>query len=58
MIKDERKTDEQDIDEPATVAGPSSFEEELKDYNKTNDQDVIENLPESHPEPSPTKSLS
>lgn len=42
-------------DEPATLPGPASYEEELKDYSKTNDEDLIDNMPDNHPEPSPTK---
>jgi hypothetical protein len=41
-------------DEPATLPGPLKGEEELKDYSKDEDEDIIDNMPDSHPEPSPT----
>jgi hypothetical protein len=40
-------------DEPATIPGPTSGEEELKDYSKVGENDLTENMPDSHPEPSP-----
>jgi len=40
-------------EEPATVPGPASYEEELKDYSKTGNDDPIDNLPDCHPEPAP-----
>jgi len=40
-------------DEPITVPGPANYEEELKDYSKTGNDDPIDNLPDSHPEPAP-----
>jgi hypothetical protein len=51
----DREKDQTDTpDEPATVAGPNSYEEELKDYSNTGKDDLTDNMPDSHPEPSPT----
>jgi hypothetical protein len=54
MNNDESENSLEEKDEPATVPGPASYEEELKDYSKTNEDDAIDNLPDSNPEPSPT----
>ena len=56
MDKDDSKNNPVDNDEPTTVPDPASYEEELKDYSKTSEEDLIDNMPDSHPEPSPTKS--
>jgi hypothetical protein len=48
MQKDESKNKQGSVDEPATVAGPASYEEELKDYSKAGEEDPIDNLPDSH----------
>ncbi|MGI8633772.1 MAG: hypothetical protein ACR2KZ_00065 [Segetibacter sp.] len=55
MDKDENIDKPGNNEEPATVAGPASYEEELKDYSKTGGEDLIDNMPDSHPEPSPTR---
>jgi len=41
--------------EPATLPGPASYEEELKDYSDAGAGDLIDNLPDAHPEPKPHK---
>lgn len=53
MNKDENKDTERDNSEPATVPGPASYEEELKDYSRVAGDDPIDNMPDSHPEPTP-----
>ena len=55
MNKDKIIEETADNEEPATVDGPASYEEELKDYSKTGQEDLIDNMPDSHPEPSPTR---
>lgn len=44
-------------EDTVNVPGPAPYEEELKDYSKKGEEeeDLIDNLPDSHPEPSPTK---
>jgi hypothetical protein len=54
MMNNDKK-DQLVNDDPATVPGPAAFEEELRDYSKTNDENLIDNMPDSHPEPSPTQ---
>ena len=41
-------------DEPATVDSPAGGEEDIKDGEQGED-DLIDNMPDSHPEPPPTK---
>jgi len=55
MNKDKNMEKPAENEEPATVDGPASYEEELKDYSKTGQEDLIDNMPDSHPEPSPTR---
>ena len=55
MNKDKNMEKPGENEEPATVDGPASYEEELKDYSKTGQEDLIDNMPDSHPEPSPTR---
>jgi hypothetical protein len=55
MAKNESKKSADGNDEPTSVPGPAPYEEELKDYSKTSEEDLIDNMPDSHPEPSPTK---
>ena len=50
MSKDENKNSEQ----PATLPDARPGEEELKDYDNR-DEDLLDNTPEAHPAPSPTK---
>jgi len=47
-----------DNSEPTTVPGPAPYEEGLRDYSETNEDDLIDNMPDSHPEPSPTKNTN
>lgn len=54
MDNDENKNNINN-NEPATVPSPAPYEEELKNYNIAREEDLIENLPDTHPEPSPTK---
>lgn len=54
MNKNEGKNMLDDNDDPATLPGPAIYEEELKDYTKESEDDPVDNLPDSHPEPSPT----
>jgi len=49
------KQSSENLAEPATVPGPASYEEELKDYSKDSDEGLIDNMPDSHPEPKPTQ---
>jgi hypothetical protein len=55
MNKDESLKRTTIKEEPATVPSPASYEEELKDYSKEGEEDATDNLPDSHPEPSPTR---
>jgi len=41
-------------DEPATLPGPAPYEEELKDYANEGEEDLIDNMPDAHPEPKPS----
>jgi hypothetical protein len=44
------------VDEPATLPGPAPYEEELKDYEHDGEEDLLDNLPDAHPEPKPALS--
>jgi hypothetical protein len=55
MNKDKSIDKPESNQESATVAGPASHGEELKDYSKAGEENLIDNMPDSHPEPSPTK---
>lgn len=53
MDKDEIKNNPGN-DAPATPAKPAGDVEE-SEYSETGEEDLIDNIPDSHPGPSPTK---
>ena len=54
MTVDESKSSSK-AEEPATLPGPAPYEEELKDYEHEGEEDLLDNLPDTHPEPKPSK---
>jgi len=54
MEKDENKKDESNNEGAAAAPGTLGSEEEIKDSEQGEDE-LIDNIPDSHPEPRPTK---